>query len=452
MRSDRLIFVDIVRGLAIIGVIVVHSTSYGIWYNEHNALKVLPPGAVAALSPIILLATWAGAFALITGLVNAYNIHRRLERGRGLAAVCREPAVNAAVLMGIWILVALLFTHRRPALFGAEGEIFSLVSGSLAQGRFTPPDWETLFYKDALVMIALAGFTSALAMRLLYRNVDPKDSADLRRRAWIGLSAGAVFLAASAVLQPPLYVLFERLMGSGGAGNRIAAWFVNLLSGPSHVLLPYGGFAVTGASLGVLLAAGTDRRGLRRPSLSFGIAYLATSAVFLARTVSTALQNGTDPLVAVFDYAVITPGLSFFAIGSILCLFPMVVRLTDDRPAAERDRLFRKTLWLRRFGMISLSVFILENPVTAILGRIFHLVFGNPDAPTDAFMTNAFAIILYFVVTLAFWFAVVRLWEKKGFRCSFEWLSIRIGGKFRGRPSDRLNVERILYGRSAADS
>jgi hypothetical protein len=222
MLKDRLMFVDIVRGAAIIGVILVHSSVYGIWYNEPNALKVLPTAAVAALSPLILLATWAGAFALITGLVNAYNITRRVGKGRRLGQACAAPAVNAGVLMVIWIAVALLFTHRRHGIFGG-GEVFSLISGSLALGRFTPPDLQTLFYKDALVMISLSGFTSALAMRLILRNMDVSNQDHLRRAVSILFAWGAVFLVASAFLQSPLFGLFERLWNIGTPGALIAA-------------------------------------------------------------------------------------------------------------------------------------------------------------------------------------------------------------------------------------
>ena len=449
MRSDRLMFVDIVRGLAIIGVIVVHADTYGIWYSEANALNVLPPAAVAGLSPIILLATWAGAFALITGLVNAYNVHKRLEKGRPLREVCTAPAINAAVLFGIWVIVALLLTHRRHGIFGGD-EVFSLISGSLALGRFKAPDLQTLYYKDALVMIALSGWVSAAALRLVHRRRPDGgveiSAAAARRRSNVLFASGAAFLALSAVLQPPAFILFERLWRAGTPAALVAAWFVNLFSGPSHVLFPYGGFALIGTALGLSLAAGEDFRRIRRLCLSYGLAFTAVSALFIGRTVAGALAEGGNPLVALFDYLVITPGLFFFAAGSILLLFPLIVRRTEYRPQSEREEIFRKTVRIRRFGMISLSVFILENPVTAGLGRVFHLIFGNPDAPTDAFMTNAFAIGLYFVLTMSFWFLAVRLWEKAGFKYSFEWLSIKIGGLMRKTASNRLDVRSILYG------
>lgn len=444
MQKDRLMFVDIIRGLAILGVVVVHSSTYGIWYNEPNALKVLPGAAVAALSPIILLGTWAGAFSLITGLVNAYNIHRRVARGRTLKEASAAPAVNAAVLLVIWMVVALLFTHRRHDMFGS-GEVFSLISGSLALGRFTLPSLQTLFYKDALVMISMAGFTSALALRILYRNADMNNQSDLWRRARRCMFAAAVFLVITAFIQAPLFKLYTGLYHRGGAAL-IAAWFVNFFSGPSHVLLPYGGFALIGSALGILLASDAGLMRIRRLCVTYGLVFLALSAVLISLTVVGALKIGEDPLVALFDYLIITPGLYFFAIGSILLLFPLIVAKTEFSSSTERNRLFHRTVWIRRFGMISLSVFILENPVTAIMGRLFHKMFGNPDAEVDAFMTNAPAIILYFALTMVLWFLIVRLWEKAGFKYSFEWLSIKAGSLFRKSASNRLNVEQILYG------
>jgi hypothetical protein len=63
-------------------------------------------------------------------------------------------------------------------------------------------------------------------------------------------------------------------------------------------------------------------------------------------------------------------------------------------------------------------------------------------------MTNAFAIILYFAVSLSLWFIIVRIWERAGFKYSFEWLSINLGALFRKEASNRLDVSRILYGES----
>jgi len=436
--NQRLIFIDFIRGAAIIGVILVHTASYGIWYNEPNALAVLPAPALAGLAPFILLGTWAGGFAMISAIANYYTADRRLKSGKSLKNTLMPPLVNSLFLMVISILVAALFTHRRHGMFG-EGEVFSLISGSIALGRFVLPDLETLFYRDALVMISLSGLLSSLTLYLIWRKEGRKKRGRNRR---ILLVSALVFLGGSWLIQPLLWDVFEALYHSG---RYLPAYFLNLLSGPSHVLLPYGGFALLGLYYGMLFCDGEPLDRIRMTCRRLGILFLAASAVFFYRTVSGALAAGDEVLVALFDYRVITPELYFFAAGGMSFVYPLLLRVFEFPGEERRREILRKTVWIRRFGIISLSIFILENVVTSVLGRIFHSLFGDPAAPVDAFMTNGPAILLYFFLSVGFWFTAVRLWEQKGFKYSFEWFIVTLGGRFRETKSDRLNTRRILY-------
>jgi hypothetical protein len=51
-----------------------------------------------------------------------------------------------------------------------------------------------------------------------------------------------------------------------------------------------------------------------------------------------------------------------------------------------------------------------------------------------------FLPIVFFI-----WHFILKAWEKVNFTGSVEWITNEIVGRLRGRRSDKLNVERILY-------
>ena len=81
MLNKRLLSVDFIRGIAILGVLFVHHIIYGTWYEDAIALSVISTPVLMILSPIMILATWAGGFPLISGFTNTFTSARRLENG-----------------------------------------------------------------------------------------------------------------------------------------------------------------------------------------------------------------------------------------------------------------------------------------------------------------------------------------------------------------------------------
>ena len=58
---------------------------------------------------------------------------------------------------------------------------------------------------------------------------------------------------------------------------------------------------------------------------------------------------------------------------------------------------------------------------------------------------NLPAVLLFIAIVNAFWYVVLRVWEKYDFKYSFEWLMILVVSKAIGRKSSRLNVADVLY-------
>ena len=97
--EDRLVSVDVVRGIAIMGVLFIHSTIYGIWQTESNALDIVHIAVIALFIPIILIGTWGGGFPLISSLVGTFNVYKRLDRGISLRKACVPILINSTILL-----------------------------------------------------------------------------------------------------------------------------------------------------------------------------------------------------------------------------------------------------------------------------------------------------------------------------------------------------------------
>lgn len=87
----RLYFLDYLRGLAIIGVVVNHAIVYGIMLNNENALTYLPKSPLVIFAPFMVFATWTGLFSIINGIGISYNLIYRLEQGIPLKKTLKAP-------------------------------------------------------------------------------------------------------------------------------------------------------------------------------------------------------------------------------------------------------------------------------------------------------------------------------------------------------------------------
>jgi len=107
----------------------------------------------------------------------------------------------------------------------------------------------------------------------------------------------------------------------------------------------------------------------------------------------------------------------------------------------KREWWMKHTTALRRISMVALTIFLLEGPVAVSLGRIYMWAIGSPAE----FPKNPLYIIPFIVLVLAFWYGVVKVWEKFGFKYGAEWLSIQIVGWVKQKKSMRLDPAYTLY-------
>lgn len=70
IRNKRFLSLDVFRGIAILGVVVVHALIFGIFSTIDTALNILPLPMLIILSPVVIFAPMAGLFVFISSMSN----------------------------------------------------------------------------------------------------------------------------------------------------------------------------------------------------------------------------------------------------------------------------------------------------------------------------------------------------------------------------------------------
>jgi hypothetical protein len=124
----------------------------------------------------------------------------------------------------------------------------------------------------------------------------------------------------------------------------------------------------------------------------------------------------------------------------IMILVTTLLILRYEFPNEEKRRIRAKhTIFLRRFSMITLTMFVFESIIAVLWAKLFTTIFTNP------FPYNIGADILFLFCVLFTWYVIARIWEKYDFKYSIEWFLIKINGRITGKTSQKLDVKTVLY-------
>jgi hypothetical protein len=424
----RLLFLDWLRGCFIVLVIIFHAWSHLLFWNGALIAREEVTTLILVLfAPLILLGTWAPIFALISGVATAYVFHgvlsRASERAPALRKHVRGLYINSALLY-LCSLIHMGFLHYRMN-WGGEMR-HSVITGSIERGRWAPGSVEFLFFTDAIALMAMAGAVAAALLGLLWRGAGFDQA---RRNYAILVGLGVAWFAVAPFLHAAFLPTFFEAVNHG---HYATAAVLKLLVGPPHSTFPNVGFALFGMILGIALARREPLAHIRRFGYGTGLTAVAVGlGVFAIQGVNlTPDRIGTSLPVQ----------LHIINLGLMLMLATWLIGYLEYQPAGRRLELARKSTWPRRFGLMAMTAYICESFFCAIQLTWFLPLFDGSALPV-----RWAGLFLFAGMQLAFWYGVLRVWERYDFRYSFEWWVVSVGGRLRGRPSNRLDVATILY-------
>lgn len=428
----RLLFLDIMRGIAILVVIVDHAIVYGLMKTEQNAIEYLPQSPLIIFMPTLLLGTWAGIFSIINGIANVYSVQWKLTEGTSLKTALRGPLVNSSLLIFLHLLFQLLFTRNQENMFGTD-PWYSMIGGSLIRGEFTPPNGYRIFISDALSSIGMSGFLSCLLILILWRkNSQIKSIQNIR----ILLGIAIVWLIISPFLWKFLYYTFLIPSIQKGGLFYILAFILSLISTHSHGLLPYGSYTICGMIYGIYLYEGASIERIQKYARVFGLS-LIFCGIFLIIFHILTVPNITVQFF--FSYIVIPPDLYLINLGIMIIWIEWFIRKFEYADEIKYQKYKNSTIFIRKLSAVTLTLFCLEPIWCHLLANMFRNWFSFIIVENDVLMEKFWAQLIYLTIYLGVWYGLLYFWDKYlHFKYNFEYWFVVVGNLFRKDKSQKL--------------
>ncbi len=160
-------------------------------------------------------------------------------------------------------------------------------------------------------------------------------------------------------------------------------------------------------------------------------------------------------IVALWDWSFIqeyasldTPLIvQFFNLGGQGLLFTFFIKLVDSGGFSRRMKNSKRTIWLRRYGIVSLTIYSVGAFLANILFRITEFLFGPAlDTGSDPILNwNSWQIYGFILFVFLSWEIVLRIWEKMHYAFSIEWMMTKFTALVRLKKNASLYVQERLY-------
>ncbi len=256
----RLVSIDIFRGVAIIGVIAIHALLFNLDYHPAGSMYDSPVTTV-----ILYFMSWAGVFAVISGIGNALSLYGRIRQGIWTP----KKALFNSLLGGtiylimnyvyMWFFVPGYPPMGRTAFFQELGKTGGVLFWLIRDGQWFFPSPEQTMYATALEMIGWGIIVSGICVYLVTRKGQKRVST--RNYTVLGIIA-TLFMVGFPLVQTPLRALIDPLLPLSWdnmwpiIGTFFLAWFV----APMNPIFPYVGFSIYGVIFSLMIVDKVDKR------------------------------------------------------------------------------------------------------------------------------------------------------------------------------------------------
>jgi hypothetical protein len=404
----RLQGLDLIRGIGIVAVVFLHSATFH--FDGITEVDLSDPPLLITVIGFLLM--WAGLFAIVSSTAYAYSTATRLQHGE----VKPQQLLKRFWVAGGFLLTLhyIYFVVLAPKLLDVEhgNHQYALLPGLIAGGRFPPVYADRLFYSTTLSMLGWNLILIGPLLALLLRD----DGLRHPRRNGAVLGGLGTLIVILSLARIPLYPLAEKAIARG---NVVGALFWGFLVNKNNPILPYLGFGLFGTWLGLALAQAEQRRRLLGLFGIIGGAWLICGVVGLYLLPDTMLEREID----LFWYFI-----TLFQLGLFLLLVVGTVSVADILQPRFLDS---PSFPVRRLGMASLSIFMLETVLSQILVTI-------GDAAWPGWRMDIGRCLAFGALNALVWVVIVAVWARFEFRFSMEWLTVRVHA-WLGRPSRKAD-------------
>ncbi|MDD5540531.1 MAG: hypothetical protein PHG61_07570, partial [Candidatus Marinimicrobia bacterium] len=258
------------------------------------------------------------------------------------------------------------------------------------------------------------------------------------RRIYLGMT---IITLIWFIFTPVVHALTEPVLNFSSKHNlKLPLILWSKLTAGRFRLFPILGFGYAGAVIGAAIHAGGRYKNIRKYA---GIFFLMTLAMFLLW-----LWLTDNPIVNVAsdDIPVMMQVLNLGAMTFATVL--MLGRFDYCKPE-KRQRRIERSLWVRKFSIVSLTIYVMEFFLARGVYWLFEQFWDNAVSLVNqvpVLVWNVTQIFVFIIVICLLWIIIVPFWQKVDFMFSLEWFMIKADALFRHNKKARINSNKILYG------
>ena len=374
MDRERIYTFDIVKGIAIMFVIPLHALIYQIGNNDASLFEPIVSNMsreiLFVLAPVIILSLWGPIFTFITGANIAYGFLRVYRR---------NPDDSNAYILRRMLAAALLIFVSRLAMFVFE-------DGLIGYNSFSIFDFRLRYYADTLDSIALINIIVPLFILYIINRVNSRHIRKSKKSKTntikphhiyigMGIITALWFLVTPVVhsLRPYIYSISEK------HNWKLLLLFYSKLTAGRFRFFPILGFGYVGAIIGTAINYREKFRNIRNYSgLFFGITLVAF-IIWCLMAVNPIGNIATD------DNSIM---LQILILGAMTFALVLMLGRYDYCPEKIRSQRIDRTLFIRRFSVVTLTIYIMEFVLAYGIYRIFK-IYWETGGHIHLFFTEA---------------------------------------------------------------
>ena len=427
----RSLSLDFLRGFAIWMMVVFHVFEYS-WSGMDN---IKDPNYVLHLSPlmvivaiiVIQLAMWAGLFILISCCVNVISMQHRIDEGSSL-----RDLRNRQIYTGFLVLILGYLTESIISYNGFIG--YSLSQGKADPGGF----YHGLLTWKALQIIGLSIMVSSVVVYELY-----KDNGHLKVKR--NISVLACLAVAVLILTPVINWTIRHTVYSWWSpsdvktqfdwppqsfGELLLRLFLVAVNGYMEPIFPFLTTAFIGVIFGIVLSQ-------ENPDMEFPVYAMLTG--FLTTIFGIVLiLLGVDSKTPI-NFRTEIPWF-MISLGGQIFSVALLLYIVEFHGHVESFTKFT-TFW-RRWGMMALSIYCLQ--IIDFIPKIIVYVITGERAHKRGGLDIAWTFLMIAITII--WFEVLlRIWSKRDFKYSLEWIIVNLTTRAHGFKTSRMQVKSVVY-------
>ena len=326
MNAQRDLAPDVLRGFALLGILVVNIQFMGL-SSDQGARGEWTQGFANGSATFLIATLFAGKFYLLFSFLFGYSSNYVIRNDRSNRA---RWIKRCFVLMAFGVLHFTFLWHGDIIfMYGLLGLLLTLFF--FKEDR-TLKKWTRIVFSFSTVLVVLVGALSFITEYALNEDLQTSKESSLDE-----ILRNGTFLESIPA--------------------RLEVWLLSISSG----IFLQGGLAFAAFLLGVRLARSNflsspidkvANSRLMKKGLFFGLPIQVIAAVVLVRNEQSAEPSESIYLISLFTSFVAAPLLSMFYVG-------VIRKLVEERP--------HLVLWMKPAGKMSLTIYISQSVITSLI-------------------------------------------------------------------------------------